>query len=186
MEYNCTIWEAARATSAAPTFFKSIKIGPPASAINYVDAGLGYNNPIKEVLAEAARIFGDHARVTCVLSIGTGQSGSAEIRQQCCHFQRMNPVDLIRALEKIATDSGKTAEEMEQRYRNSPIYHRLDVDRGLDSVYLDEWKRLGDVRARTKNYLRQERVSGRVDKVVDALSVQHNSPAQELGLLGTL
>jgi Patatin-like phospholipase len=150
-EYNCAIWEAARATSAAPTFFKHISIGPDGAATAYVDAGLGCNNPIKQVLAEAARVFGDHTHVACVLSIGTGQADSADFGQPgCCQLavQRVFPIDVIRILKKIATDSGSTAEEMEQRYRNSNIYHRLDVDRGLDSVYLDEWKRLGDVRAR--------------------------------------
>lgn len=74
--YNCTIWEAARATSAAPTFFKRITIGPDGSAIDYVGAGLGCNNPVKQVLAEAAREFGDHAPIACVLSIGTDQTNS--------------------------------------------------------------------------------------------------------------
>jgi hypothetical protein len=183
-EYNCTIWEAARATSAAPTFFKRIKIGPPGSAVGYVDAGLGCNNPIKQVLDEATLVFGDHAPVSCVLSIGTGQAGPAEFGQPCC-FQRVIPVDLIRALEKIATDSGKTAEEMERKHSNSQIYHRLNVDRGMDSVYLDEWKRLGVVRERTKNYLRQKCVSSCVDKVVYALSEPYKAPTQALGLLGT-
>ena len=38
------IWEAARATSAAPTFFKALKKGEK----SYVDGGLGYNNPVAE------------------------------------------------------------------------------------------------------------------------------------------
>jgi predicted acylesterase/phospholipase RssA len=183
-EYNCTIWEAGRATAAAPTFFKPITIGPAGSPTNYVDAGLGCNNPVKQVLAEAAREFGDDARVGCLSSIGTGQANSANFgKPGCC--QRMVPLDLIRVLEKIATNSGSTAEEMAQKYRNSDIYHRLDVDRGLDSVFLDEWKRLGDVRARTKNYLRLDHVSRHVDRVVDALSRPYNAPTHQLSSLGT-
>jgi len=38
---NCKIWEAARATSAAPNFFKRIEIG---RAQPYIDGGLGRNN----------------------------------------------------------------------------------------------------------------------------------------------
>jgi patatin-like phospholipase/acyl hydrolase len=34
------IWEAARATSAAPTYFRGIKLG----GVEYVDGGLGFNN----------------------------------------------------------------------------------------------------------------------------------------------
>ncbi len=72
-EYNCRIWEAARATSAAPTFFKRIEIGPSGSGIEYVDAGLGCNNPIKQVIEEAVRVFGEDSEVACIVSIGAGQ-----------------------------------------------------------------------------------------------------------------
>ncbi|KAK0436178.1 acyl transferase/acyl hydrolase/lysophospholipase, partial [Desarmillaria tabescens] len=47
---DCRIREAVRATTAAPTFFKAIKIvGPGGFRPDYVDAGLGFNNPTKEV-----------------------------------------------------------------------------------------------------------------------------------------
>ena len=168
-EYNCTIWEAARATSAAPTFFKRIKIGPPGSGIEYVDAGLGCNNPVKQVIAEAARVFGEDAQVACIVSIGTGQSGSVDLAKPDA-FQKLLPIGLISVLEKIATDSGRTAEEMELRYKNIPgIYCRLDVDRGLQTISLDEWKKLGNVRFCTKNYMRQEVIDKRVDDVVKSL-----------------
>lgn len=38
------IWQAARATSAAPHYFDSVKI----DGVSYVDGGLGYNNPSPE------------------------------------------------------------------------------------------------------------------------------------------
>jgi predicted acylesterase/phospholipase RssA len=38
---DCTIWQAARATCAAPTYFRRMKIGD----CEYVDGGLGFNNP---------------------------------------------------------------------------------------------------------------------------------------------
>ncbi|KDR66070.1 hypothetical protein GALMADRAFT_28572, partial [Galerina marginata CBS 339.88] len=43
---NCKIWEAARATSAAPTFFKRIEIGRDQP---FIDGGLGRNNPSRVV-----------------------------------------------------------------------------------------------------------------------------------------
>ncbi|KDR66798.1 hypothetical protein GALMADRAFT_29105, partial [Galerina marginata CBS 339.88] len=43
---NCKIWEAARATSAAPTFFKRIEIGRNQP---FIDGGLGRNNPSQVV-----------------------------------------------------------------------------------------------------------------------------------------
>lgn len=183
-EYNCYIWEAGRATSAAPTFFKRITIGPRGSGVEYVDAGLGCNNPVKQVIAEAARVFGENAQVACVVSIGTGQSGSVGYTRPDA-FQKWLPIKLINVLQEIATDSGKTAEEMEQKYKNLPgIYHRLDVDRGLQSVSLDEWKRLGDVRLHTKNYTKLELVDKRIDRIVGTL-VGSSCETCEIGRLSS-
>lgn len=39
---DCTIWEAGRATSAAPTYFPSMNV----DGFDYVDGGLGFNNPV--------------------------------------------------------------------------------------------------------------------------------------------
>ncbi|KAI9880980.1 MAG: hypothetical protein M1830_009474 [Pleopsidium flavum] len=169
-EYNCAIWEAARATSAAPTFFKRISIGPPASAVEYVDAGLGCNNPVKQVVAEAARVFGGTSRVDCIVSVGTGQAGSTGFSKPDA-FQKWLPIDLIKVVAKMATDSGKTAEELNQQYKDIPdIYHRFDVDRGLSEVSLEEWKRLGEVRAHTKNYLKLANIDNQLETVVAALT----------------
>ncbi|MCJ1378166.1 hypothetical protein MMC17_001262 [Xylographa soralifera] len=182
-EYNCTIWEAARATFAAPTFFKRIKIGPLGSEIDYVDAGLGCNNPIKQVVAEAARIYGDDVEIACIVSIGTGQSGSVGLTRPDV-FEKWLPRNLIEVLKQIAMDSGKTAEEMELKYKNIPgIYHRLDVDRGLQSISLDEWKSLGEVREHTKNYMRMEHINKRIDMIVDILVGCSSQQSCEAGLL---
>ncbi|KDQ55406.1 hypothetical protein JAAARDRAFT_195785 [Jaapia argillacea MUCL 33604] len=48
--FNCLVWEAAQATSATPTIFKAIKIGEPFIQQLFIDAGMGCNNPIKQVL----------------------------------------------------------------------------------------------------------------------------------------
>jgi patatin-like phospholipase/acyl hydrolase len=36
------IWEAARATTAAPTYFARMQLGD----YEYIDGGIGYNNPV--------------------------------------------------------------------------------------------------------------------------------------------
>lgn len=184
-EYNCTIWEAARATSAAPTFFKRIKIGPHGSGIDYVDAGIGCNNPVKEVIAEAARVFGEDAPIAVIVSIGTGQSGSVGLAKPDA-FQKWLPTNLVNVLKEIATDSGRVAEEMERKYKQVPgLYNRLDVDRGLQSVSLDEWKRLGDVRAFTKNYMRLEAIDKGLESVVGVLKGSFSHQTCTAGDLGS-
>jgi predicted acylesterase/phospholipase RssA len=75
---KCAIWQAARATTAAPTFFKSMSIDNPPPAIIYVDGGLGYNNPSHLAIAESRRIWGINAKV-CLVSIGTGHQSATSI-----------------------------------------------------------------------------------------------------------
>lgn len=69
---KCAIWQAARATTAAPTFFKPMPIDNPRPTIIYVDSGLGNNNPSQLALAESWRIW-DVGTKVCLVSIGTGQ-----------------------------------------------------------------------------------------------------------------
>jgi hypothetical protein len=47
------IWEAARATSAAPTFFSPVQV----AGIKYGDGGTGWNNPTREAIYEARIIW---------------------------------------------------------------------------------------------------------------------------------
>jgi len=69
------IWEVARATSAASSFFEAVNIGSE----TFKDGGTGANNPIQQIWNEATDIFGnykpdwrldDHLKV--LVSIGTG------------------------------------------------------------------------------------------------------------------
>ena len=63
------IWEVARATSAAPTFFAPINL----DGNMFVDGGVTANNPTQEALREVAFLYGELTG-TCVVSIGSGIS----------------------------------------------------------------------------------------------------------------
>jgi patatin-like phospholipase/acyl hydrolase len=67
---DCYIWEAARATTAAPRFFKSIAIGKEGAKEEFIDAALGWNNPTKQVCLEARSVYGDHASRFSILRNG--------------------------------------------------------------------------------------------------------------------
>src|SRR5205823_479285 len=130
--YNCKIWEAGRATSAAPTFFKRIFIGEAGLQEEFIDAGLGCNNPVKYLIEEAQREFGPMREVSCIVSIGTGKPKVAGFGAPRL-FQRTLPTNLIKVLVSMATDSEDEAKRMGNRYRNCPgLYHRLNVERGLE------------------------------------------------------
>ncbi|KAJ7262822.1 FabD/lysophospholipase-like protein [Mycena rebaudengoi] len=165
---TCAIWEAARATSAAPTFFKRIEIGAVPRAEAFIDGGLGRNNPTAMVLEEAQILFPTR-RLACVLSIGTGQVKAAAIPRPSL-VQRVVPLDVIDAMEKLATDCEETHQDMLKRFRAQPgVYFRFNVEQGMQTIKLGEWERLAEVSAHTRQYIKEEGVKQRLGEVVKVL-----------------
>jgi predicted acylesterase/phospholipase RssA len=162
---GCKIWEAARATSAAPTFFKRIKIG---RGQHFIDGGLGSNNPSKVVLDEAKKVFPDR-QIGCIVSIGTGQGDIISIDKPGC-FQRLIPTDVIKALQGIATDCEARHEEMLALFDNSPnTYFRLNVEQGMQNIKLSGWEKLSNVEAHTAQYMRRKEVEKKFALLVNVI-----------------
>ena len=179
---NCAIWEAARATTAAPTFFKRIYIAEPGQIKEeFIDPGLGCNNPVLEVLDESVAIFGDTRRLGCVVSIGTGHPGTIGLAKPS-RFQRILPTQLVDVLKKIATDCQNTARGMDRRFEKVPdVYFRLDAVHGVGTIPLEEWKKMGAVISRTRGYMQDLTVNRSLDIIVDILLRNRTSPGVCLG-----
>ena len=166
--YNCFIWEAARATSAAPTFFKPIAIGIPPLDESFVDGGLRCNNPITQVLAEAHDLWPGR-KVACVVSIGTGQVNRISIPPST-FLTRNIPLDVVNALANIATDCEQVAADCEHRFPDSEgVYTRFSVEQGMQDVALEEWKKMRVTKTHTDNYLREPHMVRKIDAVVNRL-----------------
>lgn len=75
---KCAIWEAARATSAAPNYFKEINIDTPPPDIRYIDGGLGYNNPSQLTRDESVRLW-PYSQQICLVSLGSGRQKAVKI-----------------------------------------------------------------------------------------------------------
>ena len=162
---NCKIWEAARATSAAPTFFKHIKIG---RAQPYIDGGLGRNNPSRVVLDEAKRLFGTR-HIGCLVSIGTGHAETIGIKKSR-GFRQVVPTDIFDTLKAITTDCEATHEAMLGLFSKLPTtYFRLNVEHGMQGIKLSEWERLGNVEAHTAHYMRRNEIEERLALLVDVI-----------------
>lgn len=130
---------------------------------------MGCNNPTRYLLEEAKKEFGPERTVSCIVSIGTGQPKVTGIKTPGL-FQRVFPSELIKALAGLATDTETEADAMKSRFQNySGLYHRLNVERGLEEISLEEWEKLGDVRTHTMAYLNNSVVSLGIDVIVDAL-----------------
>ncbi|THU91085.1 FabD/lysophospholipase-like protein [Dendrothele bispora CBS 962.96] len=168
---NCKIWQAARATTAAPTFFKRISI-PGVGGIEetFIDAGIKCNNPAKQVREEARRLFGENRTVGVFVSIGTGHSGTIGLSNPDV-FQRILPSQLIDTLKNIATDCESVADELASQYgeREESVYFRFNVTHGVGQISLEEWKKISEIVTHTKAYLQDSRISAYVDSVVQRL-----------------
>jgi Patatin-like phospholipase len=166
---DCAIWEAARATSADPTFFKRIIIGKPPLNEPFVDGGLCCNNPVKQLLSEAEQIL-PHQQIACVVSIGTGYVATARLPKWNL-FNYFIPWGVAEASKTIIMDCEATAAETEKRFRSAPnVYFRFNVQRGMQSVKWEQWGKLSEVTTHTIDYLRQERVDEEVTAAVNAIT----------------
>ena len=164
--------------------FKRIQIGQEGAEEDFIDAGMGCNNPVKELVGEAEQVFGEDRDVACILSIGTGKPKVTGFKKPALGWQRILPVALIDALKQMVTDSEATAREMKQRYKNCPeVYYRLNADEGLEIIKLEHWESLGEVRTHTKTYLNKPDVSQEIDNIVASL-VGTSSPRYTLRQLG--
>ena len=164
---NCKIWEAARATSAAPAFFKHIEIG---RAQPYIDGGLGRNNPSRVVLDEAKALFGA-CHIGCLVSIGTGQAETISVTRPGV-FPRIVPTAIFDTLKAIISDCEATHEAMLGLFAKLPTtYFRLNVEQGMQEIKLSEWERLGNVEAHTAQYMRRKEIEEKLALMVDVIRV---------------
>jgi len=162
--YDCTIVEAARATTADPTFFKGTEFGEPIR-LTYLDGGLRCNNPVKYVIDEARSHFPDRL-ISCVISLGTGAANVIGLEGP----DGFLPRKFIRILKAIAADCEICSEETARSsVAQSFSYFRLNVDQGLQTVSLAEWKKLEAVNLHTLQYLRKHDVGEKVDRLVQVL-----------------
>lgn len=155
--HGCAIWEVARATSAATTFFKPIRVGR--DGVEFVDAGFGHNNPCEVLIDEAQRQFPSRTRLQ-IVSIGTGLGDVVDLG----NTRR----DILSALKTMASTSKVVATRMNDRYGNSDQYFRLNVEKGLEDVTLSDWEKASTIAAHTRVYIRENRMA--IEKIISHVS----------------
>lgn len=143
-----TVWQAARATTAAPGFFEPL---PFENTTTLRDGALRNNNPIMEVMREIETEFGYRdADIDCIVSIGTGVSKT--------EFFRDDLVSVAKACGTIATDTEATETLFRSIYATPgkllhERYFRLEVDQGLQDMGMEEWKSMHNIWSITTTYL---------------------------------
>ncbi|KAG8823914.1 hypothetical protein FRC18_010638 [Serendipita sp. 400] len=188
---NVKIWEAARATSAAPSYFQAITIKSQDEEEKLVDGGLGCNNPVYQVLEEARDHF-PHREIACLVSIGTGiplvRAAGEESPGYGAIWNLMMNIPVIKGgldrwkqaqvLERVASTCEYTHQRMCKDARRDPElqgrYYRFNVAQGAQGISLEMWDRLDEVYTHTQNYIQTHDVAGRrvtdiLDEVVNIL-----------------
>ncbi|KAF2197978.1 FabD/lysophospholipase-like protein [Delitschia confertaspora ATCC 74209] len=148
------IWEALRATSAAPTFFEEMTFGTP--KVTYLDGGMGFNNPCAEVDYAAKALWEDRS-IGVIVSVGTGLQSIPSVRKMASWlpFGLGTDISLAAALAGMATSTARVDNEMKRMYYNtSTKYYRFDVDRGLANISLEQWMKEAEMAALTEQYMR--------------------------------
>lgn len=151
------IWEALRATSAAPTFFEEMQFGTP--KVTYLDGGVGFNNPCAEV-DYAAKALWEGRSIGVVVSVGTGLQSIPSVKKMASWlpFGLGTDISLASALAGMATSTQRVDNELKRMYNNSDTkYYRFDVDRGLANISLEQWMKEDEMAALTEQYMRDAR-----------------------------
>lgn len=161
----------ARATTAAPTYFKATQINDE----RFVDGGYGHNNPTSRTFKEIEQIHGE-GTIALTISIGTGRPTkiSPIAKKNSGLIKRYR--QMIKYIVATTTDSERVHEHVKSMTSGRCTYERLNVDGGPGGINIGEWRvhkkenmTLKTIREQTSAYLEQSEVRIRVEKIAKML-----------------
>lgn len=164
-DFNCTIWQAGRATSATGLAFKPIQIGQSV----YHDDGTGKFNPAPLMLDEAVQNEWPGRDIGVFVSIGTGK-----IPNETSHNEHDWLTDFLggtigafaeakkQLFVKIAgcedTHQFMLRQHLANRGVSTENYFRFNVEVGVGEFGMNEWARLSDISTNTRMYLSSDEI----------------------------
>lgn len=175
---TCTVCDAARATSAAPTYFKEKKVGKRI----LVDGGYGEtNNPSSNayrhyLLNPYAPELESSDNIHWInIGTGTWPEGAAPPNQSWLRHLLPGTVNKmlnsVRDLMAIATECEATAAQMRfyERLESGLAFVRFSADTGLHTIALDRHDELENIERKTMAYLEKESVDKKLEQVAASL-----------------
>lgn len=160
-EFDCSIWQAGRATSATGLAFKPIQIGQSV----FIDEGAGQFNPAPVALDEACVNEWPGREVGVLVSIGTGKRPHGTDQNQHLWYEgfmgdfaeaRRRLISKIEGCEE--THQHMVREGLAKRGVNIENYYRFNVEIGVGEFGMNEWNRLADISTGTRRYLGKSEV----------------------------
>ncbi|KAF2457498.1 acyl transferase/acyl hydrolase/lysophospholipase [Lineolata rhizophorae] len=164
-EFDCTIWQAGRATSATGLAFKPIQVGQSV----FIDEGAGKYNPAPQILDEAVCNEWPGRDVGVFVSIGTGKRPPGTNNQQHLWwegFVSSGMGDFAEARRRLIakiegcedTHQYMLRDHLSKRHVNPENYYRLNVEVGVGEFGMNEWNRLAEISTNTRMYLARQEV----------------------------
>ena len=138
------IWQVARATSAAPTYFRPIKISNNEhGSVTFKDGGFGSNNPSEEAYNDIIEKHGGISqKMGPFISIGTGIPPIEFFSKKKGNLN--NAITNLKAALRLPSRTVGVHHRMERHanYDNKKCfpYFRFDGGERLGEIALDEWK----------------------------------------------
>lgn len=194
--FECNVCDAARATSAAPTFFPVMDIG----GSFFADGGLEHNNPSFAIFfhytgdvrkkstrpkAGYAPQFSPHGNLDCsrvrFTNIGTGAKVDEVEPEKRDRLAGLLPgiirkvVFLKQTLAEIAVNTEEKAEFMRilDNMDENIKYERFDANHGVSNIKLDDYSALGDIREKTGQYLDEQETKDLLEEVGAAIATDY-------------
>jgi hypothetical protein len=180
-EFECKIWEAGRATSAAGLAFKPIQIGQSV----FIDEGAGHFNPTPVALDEACVNEWPGRDVGLVVSIGTGKRPAGSDQNSHLWYEgflgdfaeaRRRLIAKIEGCEE--THQYMVREGLSKRGVNIENYYRLNVEIGVGEFGMNEWNRLADISTNTRKYLSKSQVQQMTGAAAVKMAKIHRAKAR--------
>ena len=197
---TCTVCQAARATSAAPTFFPVMRL----ENRFFTDGGLGNNNPSFAIYfhysanqrkksakptaasADSAPPFSSYGDLDFsyvrFINIGTGAKVDEVEPRKRAWLANLIPsfirkgVFLKQTLTEIAVGSDCKIEMMREfqgMTLNKFMYERFDANHGVSNIKLDDYNALGDIRQKTEQYLDEQEIKDLLEEVGSAIATDY-------------
>ena len=158
------IWKVARATSAAPAYFREMDI----ENRPFIDGAIGFNNPTEELHDEVKYLYGGKAN-SLIVSIGTGKNPRPTFVKGTFGLLRKG-VSMLTDCEKIHANMVK---------KDGLRYYRFNVEDDVGKIKIGAYKELPTIKEKTEKYLRDPDVENRLRKVAEILVTnRHDRIAQ--------
>jgi hypothetical protein len=159
---DITIWQAARATLAHPDLVPPTRIGAPGFEQVYITGEMGWKNPSNEIIREF-EVLWPSQNIACLASVGSGHEGVIQIEGSSVSESVAN------AMERIAIDCEKIAEEVAYRFQGRNTYFRLSVEQGLQQRLARQSLTFAEIEAHTRSYLESPDISNTLHQLATSL-----------------